>query len=183
MQVYGAVHPPMLVSLRELLGVVGAYEWRRKGVPISSCDFRIHPHYGVFSPSRAEYLALLMQASLPENCHSAFDIGTGTGVLSVLLAKRGIARIIATDSSPRAVACARDNVNRLGLNDQVEVRQVEFFPEGRADLLVCNPPGYQARLLHRLMRPSMTPANRCSKAFAKSARTSGAGRTGLADHV
>lgn len=140
LQVYGPAHPPMLVSLRELLGVVGAYEWRRKGVPIANCDFRIHPHYGVFSPSRAEYLTLLMQATLPENCRSAFDIGTGTGVLSILLAKRGIARIVATDSSPLAVACAQENVDRLQLGAQISVQERAFFPEGRADLLVCNPP-------------------------------------------
>lgn len=170
LQVYGAAHPPMLVSLRELLGVVGAYEWRRKGVPISNCDFRIHPHYGVFSPSRAEYLALLMQASLPENCHSAFDIGTGTGVLSVLLAKRGIARIIATDSSPRAVACARDNVNRLGLNDQVEVREVEFFPEGRADLLVCNPPWLPGKVTSSLDAAVYDPGEQMLKGFLQKAR-------------
>src|SRR5690606_19069267 len=62
LQVYGPSHPPMLVSYRELLGVVGAYEWRRKGVPVAGCDFLIHPHYGVFSPSRAEYLSLFRQA-------------------------------------------------------------------------------------------------------------------------
>lgn len=143
LQVYGSAHPPMLVSLRELLGVVGAYEWRRKGVPIIDCDFRIHPHYGVFSPSRAEYLTLLLQAPLPENCRTAFDIGTGTGVLSILLAKRGVARVIATDSSPRAVACAQDNVDRLGLGDQVTVLEVEFSPRAGPICWCAIRPGYQ----------------------------------------
>ncbi|HLU03838.1 MAG TPA: class I SAM-dependent methyltransferase, partial [Advenella sp.] len=170
LQVYGAAHPPMLVSLRELLGVVGAYEWRRKGVPIADCDFRIHPHYGVFSPSRAEYLALLMQAPLPEKCRSAFDIGTGTGVLSVLLAKRGILRIIATDSSPRAVACAQDNVDRLGLNKQVIVQEVAFFPEGRADLLVCNPPWLPGKVTSSLDAAVYDPNEQMLKGFLQQAR-------------
>lgn len=169
LQVYGPAHPPMLVSLRELLGVVGAYEWRRKGVPIAGCDFRIHPHYGVFSPSRAEYLALLMQAPLPQNCRSAFDIGTGTGVLSLLLAKRGIARISATDSSPRAVACAQDNVDRLGVGDQVTVQEVAFFPEGRADLLVCNPPWLPGKVTSSLDAAVYDPNEQMLKGFLQKA--------------
>lgn len=170
LQVYGSAHPPMLVSLRELLGVVGAYEWRRKGVPIVNCDFRIHPHYGVFSPSRAEYLALLMQATLPENCRCAFDIGTGTGVLSILLAKRGVARIVATDSSPRAVACAQENVDRLGMADQITVQDVAFFPEGRADLLVCNPPWLPGKVTSSLDAAIYDPNEQMLKGFLQKAR-------------
>ncbi|MGN1057379.1 MAG: methyltransferase, partial [Comamonas sp.] len=43
-----------VVSLRELLGVVGAHEWRKKGVamPVLGKQARIYPHYGVFSPVR-----------------------------------------------------------------------------------------------------------------------------------
>lgn len=45
-----------VATLRELLGLVGAYEWRKKGVEIPALGEgphnRIHPHYGVFSPVR-----------------------------------------------------------------------------------------------------------------------------------
>jgi hypothetical protein len=54
---------PSVVSLRELLGMVGAHEWRKKGVEIAALGAaphnRIHPHYGVFSPVRGEYLDLV----------------------------------------------------------------------------------------------------------------------------
>jgi hypothetical protein len=33
-QAYGPASVPYVLSLRELLGVIGAYEWRRNGVPI-----------------------------------------------------------------------------------------------------------------------------------------------------
>jgi methylase of polypeptide subunit release factors len=69
----------------------------------------------------------------------AFDVGTGTGVLAALLARRGFTRVVATDISPQAVACARDNVARLGL-PQVEVVEADLYPPGRASLVVCNPP-------------------------------------------
>jgi len=134
-----------LVSLRELLAVVSAHEWRKKGVPVPAVQGRIHPHYGVFSPLRGEYVDLVAQAPLPENCASAFDIGAGSGVLAAALARRGIERVVATDRDPRALACARDNVERLGLAAQVEVIAADLFPAGRAPLVVCNPPWLPAQ--------------------------------------
>jgi methylase of polypeptide subunit release factors len=105
---------------------------------------RIHPHYGVFSPVRGEYLDLVAAAPLPST-DLAFDIGTGTGVLAAILARRGVERVVATDQDPRAIACARDNIARLGLQGQVEVVQADLFPSGRAPLVVCNPPWLPAR--------------------------------------
>jgi SAM-dependent methyltransferase len=139
---------PSVAALRELLGIVGAHEWRKKGVEIPALgpppDNRIHPHYGVFSPVRGEYLDLVAAAPLP-SLELAFDIGTGTGVLAALLARRGVRRVIATDQDPRALACARDNLHRLGLAAQVEVLEADLFPPGRAPLIVCNPPWLPAR--------------------------------------
>ena len=115
-----------VASLRDLLGIVSAHEWRKKGVEIAALGAapsnRIHPHYGVFSPVRGEYVDLVATAPLPAcmlagdgmpcEAATAFDIGTGTGVLSAVLARRGIAHITATDQDPRALACAQDNIDR-----------------------------------------------------------------------
>ena len=143
-EVYGSCDDPYLISLRELLGVIGAHEWRKKGVWVDALDAFIYPHYGVFSPVRGEYLKLLAQAPLPEAVlkqdAQAFDIGTGTGVLAAILAKRGISRIIATDCDKRALACATENIDRLGLAGQIDVQCQNLFPSGRATLIVCNPP-------------------------------------------
>ncbi|MFG2497626.1 methyltransferase [Streptomyces sp. NPDC048441] len=140
---------PSVVSLRELLGVVGAHQWRTKGVDIPALGARIHPHYGVFSPVRGEYVDLVAQAPLPRPAElggPAFDLGTGTGVLAAVLARRGIRHVVATDNNPRAVACARANMSRLGLADQVEITTGgELFPPGRAALVVCNPPWLPAK--------------------------------------
>ena len=137
-----------VATLRELLGLVGAHEWRKKGVEIPALGApplnRIHPHYGVFSPVRGEYVGLVAAAPLPSKA-LAFDIGVGTGVLSAVLARRGVQRVVATDQDPRALACARDNLQRLQLLDRVELQQVDLFPPGRAPLVVCNPPWVPAR--------------------------------------
>ena len=138
----------VVASLRELLGLVGAHEWRKKGVEIPALGAppgnRIHPHYGVFSPVRGEYVDLVAQAPLPSKT-LAFDVGVGTGVLSAVLARRGVQRVVATDQDPRALACARENLQRLGLTGRVELQQQDLFPEGKAPLVMCNPPWLPAR--------------------------------------
>lgn len=133
-----------VVALRELLAVISAHEWRKKGVPVAAVGGCIHPHYGVFSPVRGEYVDLVAQAPLPAGCELAFDIGTGSGVLAAVLARRGL-KVVATDMAPRALACAAENVERLALAQQVRVVEADLFPEGCAPLVVCNPPWLPAQ--------------------------------------
>jgi len=162
-EAYGPGEEASVVALREVLGLIGAHEWRKKGVAVPALGARIHPHYGVFAPIRGEYVGLVADTPLPSQKEDAgfvsakalttplpsttlaFDIGTGTGVLAAVLARRGIAHVVATDQDPRALACARENIARLGLTKQVEVMQADLFPAGRAPLVVCNPPWLPAQ--------------------------------------
>jgi methylase of polypeptide subunit release factors len=138
-EAWGPGGEPCVASLRELLGIVGAHEWRKKGVAVPALSDRIHPHYGVFAPIRGEYVDLVARAPLPSQA-LAFDVGTGTGVLGAVLAHRGVERVVATERDPRALACARENLARVGLAERVEVIDADLFPEGCAPLVVCNPP-------------------------------------------
>ena len=95
----------------------------------------------------------------------AFDIGTGTGVLAAVLARRGVPHIVATDQDPRALACARENLARLGLTDRVEVVQADLFPEGRAQLVVCNPPWVPARPTSPIEQSIYDPESRMLHGF------------------
>ncbi|MGZ8257699.1 MAG: methyltransferase [Methylotenera sp.] len=142
-QAYGKSTQTIVVSLREILGLVGAYEWSKNGVDIPAINNKIYPCYGVFSPIRGEYLNMVDTAPLPRPCNLAFDIGTGTGVLAAILSNRGVAKIIATDNSHRALDCALKNITRLGLKNAVTLVEADLFPSaeyGKADLIVCNPP-------------------------------------------
>lgn len=167
---------PSVAALRELLGLIGAHEWRRKGVEVPVLgdppDNRIHPHYGVFSPVRGEYLDLLARQPLPSQ-DLAFDIGTGTGVIAALLARRGVRRVVATDVDPRALACARANLARLGATGRVEVLAADLFPGGRAPLVVCNPPWLPARASSPVERAIYDEDSRMLRGFL----------AGLADHL
>jgi hypothetical protein len=163
-----------VASLRELLGITSAHEWRRVGIEIAALGAapqnRIYPHYGVFSPVRGEYIQLVASAHLPKppkgrNSIIAFDIGTGTGVLAAVLARRGVGHVVATDLDPRALACARANITQLGLEQQVEVAQCDLFPPGRASLIVCNPPWLPARPGSALERAVYDEDGRMLKGF------------------
>lgn len=167
---------PSVVTLRELLGLVGAHEWRKKGVEVPALgappNNRIHPHYGVFSPVRGEYVDLVASTPLPGTA-LAFDIGVGTGVLSAVLARRGVQRVVATDQDPRALACAQENLERLGLQGRVELLRTDLFPPGRAPLVVCNPPWVPARASSPIERAVYDEGSRMLRGFL----------AGLAEHL
>jgi 2-polyprenyl-3-methyl-5-hydroxy-6-metoxy-1,4-benzoquinol methylase len=140
-----------VASMRELLGLISAYEWRKNGVEIPALGEaphkRIYPHYGVYSPLRGEYISLVAVTHMARDTAAltAFDIGTGTGVLAAVLAHRGVGRVVATDNDARALVCAAENLAQLGLNDKVVLQQANLFPQGLADIIVCNPPWLPAR--------------------------------------
>lgn len=73
------------------------------------------------------------------------DLGTGSGVLLLLLAAREPRlELFGLDRDPEAVALTRDNLRRNGLSGQIWTgswSQVPF-PPGQFDLVVSNPPYY-----------------------------------------
>jgi SAM-dependent methyltransferase len=176
LEAFGPGDGAALMSLRALLGVIGAHQWRVKGIEVPAAGGRIHPHYGVFAPIRAEYVELVAAQALPAALASdatAFDIGTGTGVLAAVLARRGLGHVTATDLDPRALACARENLERLGVAGRVELKEADLFPQGRAGLIVCNPPWLPARPSSPIERGIYDPDSQMLRGFLG----------GLAEHL
>jgi len=171
LEAYGVSDVPFVASLRELLGIIGAHEWRTKGVEVAALGARIYPHYGVFAPIRSEYVDLVATAPLPSVLLQApwraraFDIGTGTGVLGALLARRGVPHVVATERDARALACAQDNIVRLKLEAQIEVRPADLYPEGAAALVVCNPAWIPARPVSLLEHAVYDPESSMLRGF------------------
>ncbi|MFF7457230.1 methyltransferase [Kitasatospora sp. NPDC008115] len=188
-EAYGPAEEPRVVALRELLGVLGARQWRERGVEVPALGARVHPHYGVFSPVRGEYVDLVARAPLPaaaaigkvnagtgtnassnagtDTDGTAFDLGTGTGVLAAVLARRGVGRVLVTDANPRALDCARDNAHRLGLADRILAAGTGLYPpgDGRAALVVCNPPWLPAEPTSALELGVYDPGGRMLHGF------------------
>jgi len=162
---YDLSNQSFALPLTELIGVLSAYQWQKKGVPVESLSAYIFPQHGVFSPTRQEYLTLIKQAPLPKPCPKAFDIGTGTGVIAALLVNQGVAHVVAADLNPRALACAQFNVQHLGLQDRVSFEQVDLFPPGKADLIVCNPPWLPGKVHSALDAAIYDPDSAMLKGF------------------
>lgn len=70
------------------------------------------------------------------------DIGTGTGAIAVAVALNAAnARVLATDVSEAALALARRNIERHGVESRVELRKVDLFDGlGVFDVIVANLP-------------------------------------------
>jgi release factor glutamine methyltransferase len=84
-------------------------------------------------------LALL--DGLPEP--RVLDVGVGSGAIALAIAdEHPGARVVATDSSPGALAVADENRRSAGLTGRVELVPGELFAglEGPFDLVVSNPP-------------------------------------------
>lgn len=76
---------------------------------------------------------------------TVLDLGTGSGCLPIFLAvKHEDARVVAVDSSPEAMAVARENAAAHSVAERIEFRLGDLFaplPAGaQFDLIVSNPP-------------------------------------------
>lgn len=154
----------MVLSLREALGMIGAHEWRKRGVPIAALGANIHAHYGVFSPLRGEYLDLIEKAPLSRP-QIVWDIGTGTGVIAAMLIARGVPHVFGTDTSVRALQCAAENIQRLEMQDKITLMETDLFPDGQAGLIVCNPPWIPAKASTPIDRAIYDPQSQMLRGF------------------
>lgn len=168
----GEITEASVTPLTDVLGVIGAHEWRKNGLWVEVLGETLFPHYGTFAPIRSEYLDLVDAAELPST-DLAFDIGTGTGVLAAILAQRGVKKVVAVDSEPRAIACAAENLGRFPFGDRVELVLGNMFPDGKAPLIVCNPPWLPGTAHTLLDNAIYDPKSRMLKAFLQ----------GLAGHL
>lgn len=86
----------------------------------------------------------LVQAALKSGpCERILDLGTGSGCIVLsLLAQWPNARAVAVDVSPKSIAVAMENADRLGVSDRVEFIVSDWFTNvtGTYDLVVSNPP-------------------------------------------
>ncbi len=95
---------------------------------------------GVYPPSEDTYLLL---KNIPPEGGLALDVGTGSGIVAIELAKKGWT-VIATDINPSASRNALENVRKKGLEEMVQVLTTDllkFLRTGsKVDLVVFNAP-------------------------------------------
>jgi release factor glutamine methyltransferase len=106
-------------------------------------DLRIMLHPQVYEP--AEDTFLLLEALMVTSGESVFEIGAGTGIISLFCANQG-AHVIASDINPFAIDLMKRNKeqNQSLLKGSLNIRQGDMFevlhPSEQFDLIIFNPP-------------------------------------------
>ena len=112
----------------------------------------------------------LDRLTVRNNVEFALDLGTGTGIQS-LLAARHVKRTVGTDTNPRALNFAALSARINGL-DNIEFRQGSLFEpveNDRFDLIIANPPFVISPESNLTFRDSGLPGDRISEVVIRSA--------------
>ena len=129
------------IQVQELFGAWERYE---EGVHLAVLGRRLHPFFGTYVPTRTQHLELFATWLSGYQGPKAYavDVGTGSGVLALMLARAGFAQVLATDINPNAVESLARELKRQSPSPPVEPRCVSFFGDSRApaELIVFNPP-------------------------------------------
>jgi len=105
-------------------------------ISVLGMELLLEDHPEVYPPSEDTFL---MAGALGPLRGRALDLGTGSGLLAILCARMG-ASVLATDLNPHALALARRNAGRNGV--EIEVLRADLFEgvAGKFDLVLFNPP-------------------------------------------
>jgi len=94
-------------------------------------------------------LTLLEWAIASQPIGRALDLGTGSGVLAITLAKLGVREVWAVDTDPQALAIAQANAGRNGVGQHLHFASSADRVPGTFDLIVANLFAEVLRLLAR----------------------------------
>ncbi len=118
-------------------------------------DIDVVAHGAAFSGPRLDIGTRFLLEHLKwmkPDARDAIDLGCGTGIMAVALAKaRPALRVVGTDQSAAAVASARATVAANDMVDRVTVVRDDAMSsaaDNSADLVVCNPPFHVGAAVH-----------------------------------
>lgn len=118
----GLVGSSIIVPVRKVLRVASDIKRYRDGVYIDALEDKICVFPHVYPPFDQKVVAMLADNLEARPTDRVLDMGTGTGTLAFIAARKGAEKVTATDVSPQAVKNAKSNVEKLGLSGRVEVR-------------------------------------------------------------
>jgi len=90
---------------------------------------------------------------------TGLDVGTGTGILAIAMARVGLEQVVAIDPDPEAIEAAQHNVSLNDVSERVRIRRipVEGLREGEFDLVVANLTGPILRRSSHVLRRRLSP--------------------------
>ncbi|MBE3562846.1 MAG: peptide chain release factor N(5)-glutamine methyltransferase [Hydrogenibacillus schlegelii] len=112
--------------------------------PFAGEELAVGPGVLVPRPETEGLVELVAAEPACAEPRTALDLGTGSGAIAVLLARRCPTwTVTGIDQSPVAVLYARENARRLGVRRRVRIALASieaYVPPAPADVLVANPP-------------------------------------------
>jgi methylase of polypeptide subunit release factors len=106
---------------------------------------------GVFHPHEGEWTFGPLMKNNAELFQGkrVMEIGTGSGIISLMAAKHGATKVVATDINPKAIESVTTNAAALGYDDVIDARLVSLDDmsayavigeDEQFDVIVSNPP-------------------------------------------
>ena len=133
-----------MLPLVEVQALHGAWLRYQEGTLLAVLGHRVHAFYGTYAPTRTSHLELFATwLSQYEGARTrVVDVGTGCGVLALMLAKVGFSRVVATDNNPNAIESVRRQLVRMSEPPTIELICTDLLGEDTtpSELIVFNPP-------------------------------------------
>ncbi|MGC6507165.1 MAG: methyltransferase [Myxococcota bacterium] len=120
------------------------------GVHFNVLGHRIHPFYGTYCPTRTEHLELFATWLSQYNGQkkTAIDVGTGSGILALLLQRSGFEQITACDLNPNAIESLRRELERHKKPENITLKCQDLMEKTKTkyELIVFNPPWLRGKI-------------------------------------
>jgi len=137
-------HADFALPVEDAQVLSSAWEWYEQGAHFPVLGYRVHPFYGTYIPARMEHLELFgtWLAKYEGARNQAIDVGTGSGVLTLQMARAGFKQVFATDINPNAIESVTRQLRRLPKAPAIELEHADLLDafRGPFDLIVSNPP-------------------------------------------
>ena len=137
-------HADFALPVEDARVLSSAWDWYDQGVHFPVLGHRVHPFFGTYIPARMEHLELFgtWLAKHQGARNRAIDVGTGSGVLALQMAKAGFRHVLATDINPNAIESVTRQLRRRPVAAAVELQHADLLgaDRGPIDLIVSNPP-------------------------------------------
>ena len=95
---------------------------------------------GVYEPAEDSFMLLEAALAGAPGPKAVLEIGTGCGLVAIMLARAGCPLVVATDLAPQAIGCAKANAKRLAPRVHFLASDMFSAVKGSFDLVVFNPP-------------------------------------------
>lgn len=137
-------HADFALPVEDARVLSSAWDWYEQGVYFPVLGHRVHPFYGTYIPARMEHLELFgtWLAKYQGARDRAIDVGTGSGILALQMARAGFRHVLATDINPNAIESVARQLRRLPKAPPIELQHADLLgtDRGPIDLIVSNPP-------------------------------------------